>query len=344
MAKSLGELAQAVGGRVVGNSALAISGVSNLQAASAGELSFVADEKRWVDARRSAASAFVVKVRPADVDKPCIEVDQPFLAFAKITAMLDASSRVTEPFRVHPTALVDPGAKVEERVAIGPYAVVEAGVVIESGARVGAHCVVGPDVRLGGDVRLFPNVTIIGKASLGSRVVVHSGTVIGSDGFGYARQPDGSHFKMPQLGSIRIEDDVEIGSNVSIDRATFGETVIGRGTKIDNLVQVAHNVVIGRDVILAGQVGLSGSIIIGDRSILAGQVGVADHVSIGKDVVILGRSGVLEDVSDGQVMFGYPARPHRETAKQLAEVAMLTKMRSRVRDLEKRLAALEGAP
>jgi len=236
---------------------------------------------------------------------------------------------------------VAPGARVDPSASVGPGAVIEDGVVIGARTKVGALCFIGAGAVLGDDVVLHPRAVVTDGVSIGNRVIIHSGAVLGADGFGYAF--DGTaHRKIPQVGGLRIEDDVEIGANAAIDRATLGETRIRRGSKIDNLVQVGHNCDVGEDVILVSQVGISGSCTIGNRAILAGQVGVADHVTIGEGAVLTAQSGVPADVTAGEVWSGTPSRPAAETRRIWAAEAMLPDLVRKVRALEKRVRELEG--
>ena len=226
------------------------------------------------------------------------------------------------------------------RAAVGPFAVVERRARIGRGSRVGALCFVGEGARLGEDVQLYPRVVVRDGVQIGNRVIVHSGAVLGADGFGYAF--DGhAHRKIPQVGGVRIEDDVEIGANTTVDRATLGVTVIGRGSKLDNLVQVAHNCEIGEDVLLVAQVGVAGSCRIGSRAVLAGQVGVADHTTIGAGAIITAKSGVTGEIPAGTVWSGIPARPTGEFRRIWAAQGRLPDLLRRVRELEARLGELE---
>jgi UDP-3-O-[3-hydroxymyristoyl] glucosamine N-acyltransferase len=233
------------------------------------------------------------------------------------------------------------GARIDRTASVGPLAVVEAGVVVGARSRVGALSFVGAGAVLGEDVRLYPRVVVREGVRLGNRVIVHSGAVLGADGFGYAF--DGrAHRKIPQVGGLRIEDDVEIGANTAIDRATFGDTVVRRGTKIDNLVQIGHNCDVGEDVILVAQVGIAGSSRVGNRAMLAGQVGVADHVTIGAGAILTAKSGVPSDVPAGEVWGGLPSRPVADTRRIWASESQLPELIKRVRALEKRVRELEG--
>ena len=241
---------------------------------------------------------------------------------------------------VHPTACVAGGARVDRSASVGPLAVVEAEAVIGPRSRVGALSFVGRGAVLGEDVRLHPHVVIREDVRIGNRVIVHSGAVLGADGFGYAFDGQ-AHRKIPQVGGLRIEDDVEIGANTAIDRATLGETIVRRGTKIDNLVQIGHNCDVGEDVILVSQVGIAGSSRVGNRAMLAGQVGVADHVTIGAGAILTAKSGVPNDVPAGEVWSGIPSRPTSEQKRIWAGESQLPELIRRVRALEKRLRELE---
>jgi UDP-3-O-[3-hydroxymyristoyl] glucosamine N-acyltransferase len=232
------------------------------------------------------------------------------------------------------------GARIDRTASVGPLAVVEAGAVVGPRSRVGALSFVGAGAVLGEDVRLYPRVVVREGVRIGDRVIVHSGAVLGADGFGYAF--DGrAHRKIPQVGGLRIEDDVEIGANTTIDRATLGDTVVRRGTKIDNLVQIGHNCDVGEDVILVSQVGIAGSSRVGNRAMLAGQVGVADHVTIGAGAILTAKSGVPNDVPAGEVWGGLPSRPVADTRRIWASETKLPELIKRVRALEKRVRELE---
>ena len=241
---------------------------------------------------------------------------------------------------IHRLAWVDEGAQVDPAAAVGPFAVVERGARIGRGSRVGALCFVGARAELGEDVLLYPRVVVRDGVRIGNRVIVHPGAVLGADGFGYAFDGQ-AHRKIPQVGGVRIEDDVEIGANSTVDRATLGETVIGRGSKIDNLVQVGHNCQIGEHVILVSQVGISGSTRVGQGAVLAGQVGVGDHMEIGAGAVLTGQAGVMGDIPAGQVWSGTPARPTIQAKRIWAAEKRLPELLRRVHDLEKRLTELE---
>jgi UDP-3-O-[3-hydroxymyristoyl] glucosamine N-acyltransferase len=243
----------------------------------------------------------------------------------------------------HPSAIVAPDAFIAADASIGPYVVIESGASIGARTVLGAGCYVGAGARLGEEVLLYPRVTVREECVLGDRVIVHSGTVIGSDGFGFVRDGD-VYRKLPQIGTVEIGDDVEIGANVTIDRATTGATRVGAGSKIDNLVQIAHNVQIGKSCIIVAQVGISGSTVLGDHVVLAGQVGVVGHIEIGDGATVGAQSGVSKSVKAGERMFGTPAMPLRQAKRIEASIRNLPELIQTVRALKRRVEELEGAP
>jgi len=332
------ELAALVGGEVVGDSEVAVGGVADLASAGPTDLSFVSDESWVVAAKQSAAGVLVV---PRELELRCtqIVVDQPRLRFAELAARLVVPSG---PSGVSEQVVFGEQVVLGTDVAIGAW--VSLGDRVRLGDRVVVHpgVVIGDDCEVGDDSVLHARVSVRAGTRIGQRVVVHDGTVLGADGFGYEAGPAGL-VKVPQLGRVEIEDDVEIGANVCIDRATFGVTVVGRGSKIDNLVQIAHNVTIGQHSVVVAQVGLSGSVSIGDQVVIGGQVGFADHVKVGDGARIAARAGVIRDVAAGAVVSGAPAVPHARAVRIHAVSARLPELRERVRALERRLRALEAA-
>ena len=327
----LADLAAAVGGTVLGDGDVRISGIAPLDRAGAGQLSFLASSKYAPLLRESNAAAVLVTPELQDAPGRCanrIVVAKPHEA---ILALLPRLYRQPErPFTgVHPTAVVDPTAEVDADVCLEAFVVVGAGARIGRGAWIGAHCVIGAGARLGAGVRLYPQVTLYPGVTLGDRVAVHSGTRIGSDGFGYVFQ-NGAHQKLPHVGGCVIGNDVEIGANCTIDRGSIDQTVIGDGTKLDNLVHVAHNVRIGRLCLMAAQVGIAGSVRIGDGVVMAGQVGVSGHVTIGDKVTLTAQTGVISDVPSGEMWGGFPSRPHRDVMRGYAAIAKLPEWMKRV--------------
>jgi UDP-3-O-[3-hydroxymyristoyl] glucosamine N-acyltransferase len=332
--RSLGELARLVGGELTGDPATPIRGLAPLERAEPGDLSFVTGPRYLAAAERSGASALLA---PPDLDLPgraVVRVGQPLVAVARLLRVFHPEP-VPAP-GVHPTAVVGDPAEVAADATIMAYAVVAPGSVVAAGAVLHPHVVVGPRCRVGEGSVLHPHVVLREDVEIGRRVVIHAGSVLGADGFGYLF--DGTrHQKIPQVGRVVVEDDVEIGANVTIDRAMLGETVIGHGTKIDNLVQIGHNTVVGADTIIVAQTGISGSCRIGSRVALAGQVGVADHVTIGDGAQIGAQSGVHRDVPPGATMLGAPAIPAGEARRSMAAFPRLPDALRAVRQLSRRI-------
>ena len=331
---TLGEVAAQTGGWVAPEAASQeISGLASLDDANPGDLAFFGNPKYLKSLRKSCATAALVPHGFAEEVPPIrIWVDDPGAAFS---ALLPAfvPPAVTFPPGVHPTAVVSSEAAVGEEVFLGPYVVVEPGASIGARSVIGAHSYIGHGVRIGEDCRIYPHVTIRERCTVANRVTLHSGVVVGADGFGYEFR-DGGHQKIPQTGIVQIEDDVEIGANSTIDRARFGRTWIRRGTKIDNLVQIAHNVTIGENSILCAQVGISGSTRVGNFVILAGKAGINGHIEIEDGVIIGAMSGVTKSVKPGAVLFGAPARPMKDYKTNLALLNRLSKLYERVKTLE----------
>lgn len=327
----LRELAAAIGGEVTGDGEVEVTAVAEVARAGRGEIVMAADARHLAEAEASAASAVLLPQTLSGARKPALRAPNVRLAFARTIALLHPEARPAS--GIHPTAIVGEGTRVGRGAAIGPYAVIGHGCEIGDEVIIGATCVIGREVQIGDGTVLYPRVTIYDQCVIGRRVILHSGAVVGSDGFGYAAV-EGRQVKIPHVGRVVIEDDVEIGANSSVDRATLGDTRIGAGTKIDNQCQIGHNVTIGRDVVIAGQSGISGSVTIGDRVVLAGRVGVVDHVRIGDGAMVLAGAAVRKDVPPGAVMWGIPARPHREELEIQATLGRLP-------DLLKRVTALE---
>jgi len=339
--RRLGDLATHVGGELLGDPAQAIRGLNGLAEAGTGELSFYGNPRYRKQFEATRASA--VLVGPDVAPRPglsLVRVQNPHLAFARISELFHPRPR--HPAGVRLGAIVHPGAVVHLE------ATVMAGATVEEGARVGARSVLFPGVYLGEnavvgeDCILYPNVTVREGCSLGNRVILHASSVVGADGFGFAFDPTvPQHFKVPQAGTVRIEDDVEVGACTTIDRATLGETVIGQGTKIDNLVQIAHNVKVGALSLICAQAGVSGSAELGQGVVLAGQVGVVGHIRVGDLARVGAQSGIAHDVEDGQTVSGSPAVPHREWLKNVAAQGQLSELMKEIRSLRRRLEQLE---
>jgi UDP-3-O-[3-hydroxymyristoyl] glucosamine N-acyltransferase len=329
MKRSVKELAGLLQARVLGDDALMVSRISSIRSAGEGDLVFVEDEKNLGQALESRAAAVIAGAfaRAAREGKALLICDQPRLAFARAAGYL--CDRRSATANIHPTAVVSPSARLGEHVSIEARAIIEANIVIGDDTRVGAGSVIGAGTNVGTDCEIYPNVTVYPGVRIGNRVVLHAGAVLGSDGFGYVRdRASGRYEKFPQVGSLVIEDDVEIGANSTVDRGALDETRIARGTKIDNLVHVGHNVRIGEDVVIAAQTGLSGSSVVEDGVIIGGQVGIADHVRIEAGAILGAQSGIPSKKvirGKGVVFWGTPARPIREYLKELAVLARLAK-------------------
>ncbi|HEV2045576.1 MAG TPA: UDP-3-O-(3-hydroxymyristoyl)glucosamine N-acyltransferase [Chthoniobacterales bacterium] len=335
MTFTLQELAKMSGGELLGDPAQKITGAASLAEALPGEISFFSDPRYFPRLRKTRASAVFVPLDFSEkIPAAQIRVANPSKAFEQVVLKLAPKPIVFAP-GIHSSAIIDPKAKLGARVSIQPHAVIEAGVSIGEDTVIGAGSYVGHETAIGASCLIYPNVTIRERTRIGSRVIIHGGAVIGADGFGF-EIVEGRQKKVPQLGIVQIDDDVEIGANATIDRARFGRTWIQEGVKIDNLVQVAHNVVIGKQSVIAAQAGISGSVRIGEQVAMAGQVGIIGHVTIGDKTMIAPQSGVAKDISGG-VWFGSPAVPLPEAKRQIAWVHRLGKLIDRVRAIEKKL-------
>jgi len=335
---TVAELAQQIGGEVVGDGGVQIHGVSPVDEARPGTITLADNEQNFLKADASPAAAVVVSFAVSSASKPLIRVKKTTMALAKMLAIFHPAKK-PEP-GIHPSAFVGRDVKRGSGIHIGANAVVKDGVTIGDRSVVDAGACVGEGVVIGADCVIHSNATLYRDIMLGNRVIVHSGTVIGSDGFGYA-QDGQTRVKIPQVGTVVVEDDVEIGANGASDRSTLGATVIKRGTKIDNLVQIAHNVVIGENTVVCGLAGISGSVTIGDNVTIAGQVGMADHVTIGSNATIGAQSGVSKSLDGGQYYLGSPAVPIGLASRQYAVWANLPELSKRVRELEKQLEELK---
>lgn len=319
---------------------MVLNGFAPADRSQPGDLTFAENANYFARAEQSAASAILVDSAYASRGKTLIRVPNARVAFAKVLPLFFPET----PFApgIHPTALVPASAQVDPTAHIGPYCVL--GERVRIGARsvlqglnhIGANCVLGEEVNL------FPNVTLYPRTEVGHRVRIHAGTVVGADGFGYVLD-NGVHRKVPQIGNVIICDDVELGANVTVDRGALGPTFIGRGTKVDNLVQIAHNVTLGEHCIIVSQVGISGSTRLGNYVVLGGQVGLAGHLRIGNRVAVAAQSGVMHNIPDGEKWLWTPAQPDRQAKRQMIALQQLPELLRRVKELEKRLEAM-GAP
>jgi len=345
---TVAELAAFVGGQVIGDGGgdaqVLIERVASLESAGAGAVSFVEEKKFLEGARASRATCLLVPEGTAETTAGefaarLVEVARPKLAFALVAEVVHPQARRAG--AIHPTAIVAETARIGEEVFIGAGVVVGERAGVGRGSQVLAGTVLGDDVEVGDDCVLHPNVVIYAGARLGSRVVLHAGVIIGADGFGYVRARDGYH-KFPQVGAVVIEDDVEIGANSCVDRGALGETRIGRGTKLDNLVHVGHNVEIGERVVIAAQTGISGSTIIEDDAVIGGQVGMGDHARVGAGAVVGSKAGILPGkiVRAGAVVWGVPVRPLDEYKRLNAHFGRLPQMRAEIDELKQQVKEL----
>lgn len=339
MALTLSELARLVDGDIVrGGLDLLVDGIASLDEAGPSELSFLGNEKYRNQYLVTKAGAVIVPRGVTEGPDTCalIAAENPSLAFGKAVKHFVVSLGRTFTPGVHPRAVVDDSAKLDPaKVRVHAGAVIMAGAVIGDGTEIGPNCVIGENVNVGRDCLFYANVSIRERCLVGDRVILQPGAVIGSDGYGY-EVVDGRHTKVDQVGIVEIQDDVEIGANTTIDRARFGRTVIGEGTKVDNLVQIAHNVQIGKHCLIVSQTGIAGSAHTGDYVIMAAQSGVAGHVKIGAKAVLAARAGVTADVEGGKTYSGHPARTHMEEQRSRALVRNLPKLAERIKALEKK--------
>jgi len=336
---SLAELARLVGGEVVGDASVEITGVAGIKEAHEGDITFLANPKYDSYLATTRASA-VIAAGNGGSPKPVIKVANPYLAFLKVISLFTGETPGQSLRGVHPTAMIEGSASIGADVSIGAYCYVGANVRIGDRTTILPLVCVLDDASIGADCLLYPHVTVRERCEIGDRVILHAGCVIGADGFGYAKDGEANR-KIPQIGVVRIEDDVEIGANTTIDRATTEVTLIKRGAKIDNLVQIAHNVVIGEHSILAAQVGVSGSTLIGKNVTLAGQAGLVGHINIGDNVMVGAQGGVTKSVPANTKVSGYPAREHSCARKIYALWARLPELFRDVKELAKRVEDLE---
>jgi UDP-3-O-[3-hydroxymyristoyl] glucosamine N-acyltransferase len=336
----LAEIAERIGGKLNGKGDIEIEGVAGLQEAKTGQISFLASSKykQYLESTQAAA----VILPPADENNlkiPSIFHPNPYYAFARVVKLFYPEKR-KYPAGVHPTAVIGKQVKLGQNVYIGPYCVIEDQVKINDNCTIQAGCFLGQKSQLAEEVYLYPRVTIYHDCVIGKSVIIHSGVVIGSDGFGFAFD-SGKYHKIPQIGNVIIEDEVEIGANCTIDRAALGTTRIGRGTKIDNLVHVGHSVEIGENSILVAQVGIGGSTKIGKQVTLAGQAGLVGHISIGDFVTVGAQGGVTKSIPAHTTVSGYPAREHRKAKRIEACLSNLPDYVERIKELEKEIAKLK---
>lgn len=335
------ELAQKIDGKFEGDGQIEICGVVGIRDAGPGEVTFVANPRYAADAAETKASAVIVSndwntASPAVL----IRVDNPDAAFAK-AAVLFYTPPPQAKAGVHPSAVVAPDVQLGAGASVGPLCIIESGVTLGAGTVISGQCFVGFGSKIGENSFLYPQVSLREFTKIGNRTTIHNGTVVGSDGFGYSVDGAGVRTKVPQIGTVEIGDDVEIGANVTIDRARFGKTRIGNGVKIDNLVQIAHNVIIGDHSVLVAQAAIAGSVHIGNKVILAGQSGVAGHLSIGNGAVIGAKAAVTKNVEAGAYMIGVPALPAQKFKRTQAGIMLIPKLKERMAALAERVSRLE---
>ena len=339
MAKTLKEIAELIGGEIAGDPNIVVSGVAGIQEASKGDITFLANLKYLPFLKKTKASAVIVARDIAAVDIPVIKTDNPSLAFTRVVSFI--LPRKQEHFKgVHKSAVIGKQVKLGKNVSIGAFVVIEDNCSVGDNTVIYPNCYLGRNSSLGIDTLIYSNVSIREDCFIGDRVIVHCGAVLGSDGFGFVTV-DGVHHKIPQVGNVVVEDDVEIGANVTIDRARFDKTTIGEGTKIDNQVHIAHNVKIGKNCLIVAQVGISGSTTIGNNVILAGQVGVIGHLTIGDNSVVMGGAAVMKSLPAGSIVWGFPARPADEAKRVSACVQNLPRMFETLKEIKNKVEELE---
>jgi len=340
MQKTLKEIAQLVDGKVVGDGNILINGASGIREAVEGDITFLANSKYSSLMDKTRAAAIITSQDAQETTKPIIVTQNPSLAFVKIISMFMPDD-AGHPSGIDYTAVMGKHVSLGKDVTIGAYSVIGDNVSLGDNVIIYAGCYIGHHSKIGAGTLIYPHVSIRERISIGSRVIIHSGAVIGSDGFGFATIK-GAHHKIPQVGTVEIHDDVEIGANVTIDRARFDKTVIGRGTKIDNLVQIGHNVMVGENALIVAQVGVAGSTIIGNNVTLGGQVGLSGHLTIGDNAIVTAQSGVAKSVPADTMVSGYPARPFMTTQRVNASLQNLPKLFNQVKELKKKIEELEA--
>jgi UDP-3-O-[3-hydroxymyristoyl] glucosamine N-acyltransferase len=340
MPYTIADIAKRLGGEVLGDASLVLKGFAPADRAQPGDLTFAENESYFARAEQSAASAIIIDGPGASSRKTLIRVPNARVAFAKVLPLFFPEPAFAA--GIHPTAIVPASARVDPTAHIGPYCIVGEKVRIGPRSVLRGLIYIGADCLVGEDATIFPNVTLYPRTEVGNRVRIHSGTVVGSDGFGYVLD-NGVHRKVPQIGNVIICDDVELGANVTVDRGALGPTIVGKGTKIDNLVQIAHNVTVGEHCIIVSQVGISGSTKLGNYVILGGQVGLAGHLKIGNRVSVAAQSGVMHNIPDGETWIWTPAQPDRQAKRQMIALQQLPELFRRVKALEKKLG-LQAEP
>lgn len=338
MKYKLSEISKIVKGELSGDPEIVVTGIAGIKEAKEGDITFLANPK-YSSLIETTKAAAIITSHEISSSRPIIKTDNPSVAFAKVVDLV-AGQSLKHPEGISPKSIIAKKTKIADSVSVGPFTVIEAEAEVGRGSVIYGGCFIGQKVRIGQNCLIYPNTTIREKTEIGNNVIIHSGTVIGSDGFGF-EIADGVRRKIPQIGKVVIEADVEIGANVTIDRARFDKTIVGQGTKIDNLVQIAHNVEIGKNCIIIAQVGISGSTVIGDGAILAGQAGIVGHIKIGQRAIVGAQAGVTKSVPAQTKVSGYPAKPHRKAAKINACIQKLPELSKKIKELEEKIKLLE---
>jgi UDP-3-O-[3-hydroxymyristoyl] glucosamine N-acyltransferase len=341
---NLSEVAQLINAEIIGDPGIKISNIAKIEEAVNGDLSFIANPKYLKYAETTNASALIVSKGfiTERTDIALLKVDDPYFAFLKLMETLETPKEATKLTGIHPTAVIEDSVKLGNNVYIGPHVVISCKCEIGNDTIIHAGAYIGEDSSIGSSTLIYPNVVIRNKSKIGNRVIIHPGVVIGGDGFGFVPTKEGKYVKLPQLGGVIIEDDVEIGANTTIDRATIGNTIIHSGTKIDNLIMIAHNVVIGENSVMAAQVGISGSTKIGNHCVIAGQVGMVGHIEIADKVTIGAQSGISKSIKkEGSTFFGSPAKEYHEALRNEGAVRQLPELLKEFRELKQKIANLE---
>ncbi len=339
MQKSLKEIAEIVGGELIGDGAIKISGLDSIETAKKGDITF-ADEKHVAEAKNSAASAVIIpKNFVGEIPANSIKAENPKFAFAMLMEIF--KPKINLPEGISDKAYIGKNTKISATAKIMAFAYIDDGAEISDGAIIYPHTYIGQNAKVGANTVIYSSVTIREYCEIGARCVIHASAVIGADGFGFTTSKD-VHTKVPQIGNVVIEDDVEIGAHVGIDRAAMGSTVIGHGTKIDNLVHVGHNCKIGANCLIVAQTGISGSTIVGDNVTFGGQTGTVGHIKIGGHSVYAARSGITKNMPEGVFCSGFPVQPHNEWLKVQAAVQKLPELVKKIQSLEKTISQLEN--
>jgi UDP-3-O-[3-hydroxymyristoyl] glucosamine N-acyltransferase len=336
MKKSLKEISLLIGGEIIGEENTQISSVNGIREAQEGDITFLANALYRPLINTTKASAIITSKEISSAPKPIIRTDDPSMAFSKVISLFQGSVTDSVPFGISKNAVIGKDAKLGKNASISDFVVIESGVEIGDNVIIHPHVYIGRNSKIGKDVKLYSGVSVREECIIGDRVIIHSNSVIGSDGFGYINV-NGCYKKIPQTGTVCIGDDVEIGSNVSIDRARFGKTVIGKGTKIDNLVQIAHNVSIGDNTVIVSQTGISGSARIGSNVILAGQSGIVGHIEVGDNVIVGAQAGITKSVPAGSIMLGSPANSMSEQKRIFACLNKLPELFKTVKMLKDKI-------